>query len=255
MGSRCALKKIRNRLREIFGASVVSVIGRAELDEARGLLEAAKKASVEAIPYAHRIALALGLDSHKAVVEGPLKKLDRIFEKAIGKHDGQLDEVPDVGRLRILIEKPEDIVALRRQFVGRDGGLIQTHPTNKITVTEFQDNFLHPSSTGRIAVHIALDIRIPGQVDPVPYEIQVIHKDMVKTEIFTHDNYQQACRIERRAKAEGRSLTEDEEAAIEHYRESNRRRYLADALRLGLYELRHPRHKMGSPADLLHLVA
>jgi hypothetical protein len=255
MGSRCALKKIRNRLCEIFGASVASIIGAADLEEARELVENAKKASIEALLYAQKISKDLGLNSKEAVVEGPLKKLDRIFEKAIGKHDGHLDEVPDVGRLRILIEKPEDIEALRRRFVARNGEILEEHPSNKITVTEFQDNFLHPSSTGRIAIHIALDVRIPGQIDPVPYEIQVIHKDMVATEIFTHDNYQRACEIERKAKAECRKLTADESQAIEHYRESNRQRYMADALRLGLYDLRHPRHKMGSPSDLLHLVA
>lgn len=238
MGSRCAVKKIRGRLSEIFGSTLAAISGK-DINEARELIGNAKKASEIGIPYAESIALAIGL-SKESVVPGPLKKLERIFEKAIGKHAGQLEEVPDVGRLRILIEKPEDVIALRRMFVERQGTLKIVHPNNKITVTEFQDNFWEPSSTGRVAIHIGLDIRLSGSKS-VPYEIQVIHKDMVDTEKFTHNNYQRACDIERKAKGENRPLTADEADAIESYRKSNRERYLADSLNYNLFSLRQPK--------------
>lgn len=250
MGTRCAVKRIQKALAEIFGDAVE--LSREKLAKARELIGNARDAQVYAVPFAQKIALEIGL-AEAAVVPGPMKSLNRIFEKAIGKLNGYLEDVPDVGRLRILIEKPEDVIALRKMFLTPRGELKDAHPDNKITVTEFQDNFLHPSSTGRIAIHIGLEVKLSGNV-VVPYEIQVIHKDMVATERFTHDNYQRACEIERKAKAENRSLTKDEAEAAEHYRESNRRRYLADALHLDLYELRHHRHKIGSPTDLLHLV-
>lgn len=239
------VQRLRDGLSGIFGTHVVSSITKNEVKRVRTLQQDAAETTSIVKPFAEIIAQRLKLDPKAAVTEPRLKKLDRIFEKAIGRHSGQFEEVHDVIGLRILVEKPEDIMNLRKMFLGnspvyegRNGALLNHHPNNEITVREFEDFFLRPSSTGRVAVHMKLDVRLTGG-HSVPYEIQVIHKDMQDTEIFTHDNYQKAEEINRMAMSQKRPLTEDEKHAVEGYHASNRERYKADSLNYGLSDLRH----------------
>ncbi len=250
--SSCGLKTVRRRLYEIFGTRAADIT-RADVREARDLMEDAAVASELAMPYARRIAKELGLNPETAVVKGPIKKLDRIFEKAIGKLNGQLEQVPDVGRLRILIEGPEQVLALRRMFLDQRRSFTVMHPTNEVTVNEFEDFFWAPSKTGRVAIHLGLDVNLSGS-RRVPFEIQIIHRDMQETEQFTHDNYQKSCEIERKAKHENREPTENETSSMNAYRESNKQRYLADALRLNLYDLRMPSMRVNK-GEHLQLIA
>ena len=103
----------------------------------------------------------------------------------------------------------------------------------------FEDFYWRPSSTGRVGIHLTLDVKVQGR-GIVPVEIQIMHKDMVKTEDFTRDNYESAQLIRRQAMLENREPTAEELEAIEGYDASSRQRYAADCVRLDLLDLRRP---------------
>lgn len=197
------------------------------------------------MPYAKNLAKSIGLKVNAACKEAQPKRLYRIFYKAVTQYDKDITQVSDIGRMRLLVENAEQIEALRDKLLHQNrrykdtriGRLLDAHPTNEIKIKEVEDYYHYPSSTGRIGMHITLEVVIPGK-KVVPYEIQVLHKDMVETEDFTRSNYMNAQAIRRTALAEGRSLTAPEKKAIESYDASSRERYTADALKLGLFDLR-----------------
>lgn len=257
------LDRLERNLSRIWGGERrPDVLNKGNLERALTLQGDAGEVKKSALPYAKKIAKKLGLDPDEAVVDGPVKKLHRIFEKA-AKLDGQVEKVPDIARLRILIEKPEDIIRLRKMFLGgkpkyggegeRMGVLLDKHPQNDITVKEFEDYFHIPSSTGRVAVHIGLEVPLTS-TRSVPVEIQVIHKDMLGTESQTHGNYEKSCQIEQLAKKDGRPLTSEETEAIKFYKKSNESLYTADCFNYDLMKLRRPDHRIKA-APLLRIVS
>lgn len=235
-----SLRAVRKRLREIYGESCENTVTKTDMREAAQLKADAEKGVVLALPYAKFLARQLDIPETNVEI-GPMKTLARMFEKAIGKCDGQLDEINDVGRLRIPVDGPEDILTLRRMFgtEHRYGKFTPLHPNNSVTVTGIQDYYWEPSKTGRIAYHVDLDVAISGSKS-VGIEIQFVDKRMLGTEKATHLNYQKVTGIERAAKRNGRDLRADELETIEHYRESSRNMYLADAQNYGYDELRRP---------------
>lgn len=262
-----SLKSLELKLAPIFGAPPKDVVTKQNLIKALDLQDASEEAAAIVRPYAEFMARETGLDPNEAIIYGPTKTLPRIFSKAIGKFDGNVERVPDPGRLRELIESPENIRELRYMHLGshpryegdegRIGRVLDRHPTNEITIREFEDFFWIPSSTGRPAIHLGLDVKL-SSTRSVPYEIQFIHKGMLDTEDFTHNNYQKLSEIKRTAQREKRPLTANEASAIEMYQESNRNRYEADALHYDLVGLRHPklRHELHhSPLGQRHLMA
>jgi len=213
--------------------------------DALELSAGSKEAAKFVVPFARGLAKTLGLKSSAAVSDASTKLLKRIFSKAITQYEKIVSDVPDIGRMRLLIEKPEDIENLRNILLGanptytdkRIGDIVDKNPTNEITIDEVEDFYHVPSSTGRIGMHITLLVKIFGNII-VPFEIQVLHKDMVKTEELTRDNYMKAQEIKRVAKAQGRSLTESEQDSVDGYDASSRERYTADAIHLDLFDLR-----------------
>lgn len=199
-------------------------------------------------PFAKSLAKLIGLKADAACKEARPKQLFRIFFKAVTQYDKDISKVPDIGRMRLLVKGPDDIIRLRDQLLikgrhrhtnRRIGRLLDANPTNEITIKEVEDFYHDPSSTGRIGMHITLEVKIPGN-KIIPFEIQVMHEDMVETEDFTRSNYMNAQAIRRAALAENRALTATEQEAIDSYDASSRERYNADALRLGLFDLRRP---------------
>lgn len=243
MGYSTKAKKISGYLTHLFDKQITVTSASVEL--AHNIMGRSDEAAKIVIPYANHIINKISLKSAVAASETSCKKLMRIFEKAHGKFEGDVSKVPDVGRMRILIEKPEDIIALRKLYLGnnprytkdRIGVLKNQHPSNYIKVIEFEDFYHLPSSTGRMGIHIGLEVKVPGK-ETVKVEIQVLHKDMVNTEDFTRDNYMNAQLIRRTAKAENRVLTTDELTTIECYDSSSRERYTAEGIQYDLIGLR-----------------
>jgi hypothetical protein len=240
-------KTLSREISEKFG-ELVTITGeqvRIALDK----IHASDEALRLAIPYVNNVANEAGLEG--VTSEGHCKRLRRMFYKAVAKHDGQVEDVPDVGRFRLLVNGPDDIEKLRTYFFGnqpryyadpgekeaRKGVVQDKHPANKISIIEVEDYYHVPSSTGRMALHLNLEVKVAGK-DTVRVEVQVLHKDMVKTEDATRENYMEAQKIRRMAERENRELTEREEVAIESYDSASRDMYFAGAIQHDLIGLR-----------------
>lgn len=234
------LTSVRKQLSEIYGGSCTQLVTKSDIKYAQKLQEHAEKGMPYVLPYAQHIAREIGLEP-SAILPAPPKRISRIFEKAIGMHNNDLNEVGDVGRVRGLLNSYEDVLALRRFFGVRwgTGTFEHMHVNNHVSVDSVQDFFWEPTKTGRIAFHVNLNVTISGG-QSVGMEIQFIHKDMLQTELSTHLNYEKACAVERTAKKENRDLTAEQAESVAQYRESNRSAYLADALNYGMFHLRRP---------------
>ena len=257
--------KLTRKLRELFGEHTEQV-SPCDVDRAMDLMTGSEEATAKVIPYINHVLKQANLKNTSTVKEGPTKKLLRIFAKAVTQYNSRINDVPDIGRIRVEIETPEDIIALRKAFLGnvpqynsngRIGLLQDAHPTNDIAITEFEDFFRVPSSTGRMGLHIGLEVKLPGK-DKVKFEIQILHKGMIQTEDFTRDNYERAQMIKRAARNEGRQLTPNEAFTVKSYDTSSRERYTADGIKFNLIKLRRPdliaRHKADLPAPRLTVI-
>lgn len=231
-----------------------------QVKAAQEIISQANEAMDTVLPYIQGVLKSTGLKPSCAVQEGPCKLLERLIAKAIEKHDGDVTKVPDPHRLRILVDSADEIETLREFYVGlspqyyanfddnkgqaRLAMISDPHPHNHIRCNEFEDYFYVPSSTGRVAIHVGLTVRVPGKKE-VPFEIQILHKDMLDAEAFSRDNYVNAQELGRKIKlAIDKGTPSDDpkilqyERGIEAYNQSSKERYLADSIHHDVIKLR-----------------
>lgn len=216
-----------------------------DVKRAYKLTKNSAKATEIVTPYINNVLKAHNLKNSCHIKEGPCKRLIRIFAKKVGEDLHDIAEVPDVGRLRLLVADASDIEAIRKIFLGDDpqynkeriGNVLNKHPTNEISISEFEDYYHVPSETGRVAIHLTFHVKTDKNII-VPYEVQVMLESMEQTEEFTRDNYINKQEIRRAAKNEGRPLTTMENSALQAYEQSSKERYTADCRRYNLIKLR-----------------
>ena len=203
------------------------------------------------LPYIDKLANNMGLENLETVVEGPPKTLQRLFEKAHAKYDGDHTKISDVGRVRIVVSSIDDLLKFRHYFLGAEpkfdgpNGQLDLRPrikghgirTNDIDVKAFKDFYWEPDAKGRVAMHIKCNIRTQ---DNMPFEIQVVLSDMLITEDATRGNYLQRRMIEGLAQSENRSLTEMEKIELASLDANTWAQYTDDIERLGLSEIMRP---------------
>jgi hypothetical protein len=137
-----------------------------------------------------------GLFDDAEFQNGPLKTLDRAQAKIQGDYKGHHEEISDLARGRIIIDKPEQIEALRQYF---------SEHKEDLGIEKYKDRFAEPSDTGFRDINTKM--RLPnGHV----IEFRIEHRDMLEAAKATHDPYEEIQKIERRANSENRMLTEEE---------------------------------------------
>lgn len=129
-----------------------------------------------------------GLSPDEAIETGPVKKLNRIFEKAAHKYskgiadnvlEADLDRVPDVCRLRISFKKVPQFFAMTRAFDGSDPDNPVLNKLHELGFHDIyvEDNITQPKSHGYVSFYIKSKILTDDGVK-VPCEIQIQHEDM-----------------------------------------------------------------------------
>lgn len=194
------------------------------------------KAETFAIDLADKIMQIPSPDLH--VVNGPIKDLDRIFEKANGRYDGNLNEVNDIGRLRILFNDPTQFLAVRDLFnsdqkLDRFNNALRT---NGIEIVEFEDNYLEPKAHGYIGSNLIIAIDL-GKGRLENFEIQFMHENMQLTDKITHATYEEQRSIIEQADEENRNMSNEEEQIVIGYQVAGANLYKADARHYGLISL------------------
>lgn len=190
--------------------------------------------------YARDLAEEIGLPVETSVKMGPIKTLSRIWEKAIGKYQGQVEKICDICRERLLISSPDDVLALRRMFdPRRENEFSERWKGRGIHPVEFEDYFAKPSSTGFRGINIKLAVDM-GKGRYHVCELQVVHKDMLKTLDITHVLFEEIRTLEGAAAAKDRDLSAFDQDKVREMKEETIRLHEEDAVALGLKDLEIP---------------
>ena len=200
------------------------LLGRAEMSQER--LER----------YARALAEDMGLMPDMAVSRGPLKNLQRIFDKANGRLGGDITQVKDIARARILFETPEQMLKAREMLTSPQAPFHKLWSKRGVEVVEFSDHYLDPKSHGYIGAHLTVKVDL-GKGRQGFYEIQFMHKDMQLTDMKTHQMYEHLRRIEENAVAMGRPLSHVERNRMDNLKQQITQMYQDDAKKYGLVSL------------------
>lgn len=240
-----------------------------QVEIAQGIIAKSSEVKDTVLPYVYGVLKTTGLKPSCAIEEGPCKLLERMIEKSIYGYDGDVTKVPDPHRLRIWVDSADDVETLREYFVGQSpqyykkdpedhkceprlATIMDAHPHNHIRCDEFEDYFHVPSSSGRVAIHVGLSVRVPGKQN-VPFETQILHKRMLEAEKFSRNNYTQSQELRRKLNSlleqgvlESDPQIQQYRTGIAAYNNSSQERYLADSINNDLIRLRR--------IDLQHVV-
>lgn len=180
------------------------------------------------------LAEELGLDPYTNVVRGPVKDMERIFEKA-ARYDNNLQEIPDLCRVRILFNNPSQVL-LARALLKNGSAFVNNLDQKSLHFVEADDSFFEPKQHGFRGFQIIFNMDL-GKNRMVKGEIQLLHENMQQTDQISHTLYEEIRSIEDRARGQDRDLNANEKAAISGYYKTNKALYDADAKNYGLYIL------------------
>jgi hypothetical protein len=126
----------------------------------------------------------------------PIKDLERIQDKVTGDYGGDHTRVADMVRGRLLVETPEQIQIVRNEIAALQENL---------GIVKVKDFYAEPLKTHFRTLNT--QVRLPnGHVA----EFRIDQHDMALAGEEAHKLYEEIQEIERTAKAENRSLTENE---------------------------------------------
>ncbi len=129
--------------------------------------------------------------------QGPVKEIDRTAAKLLDKN-GNFDQskaagVTDIVRGRIVIDTPEQIMAIRQI-------LADENSRKEMGIVNVKDRFAVPSDTHYRDIN--LTVQLPnGHLA----EIQINQRDMLAAADFTHDSYEDADAIAKRSNGQFQS--------------------------------------------------
>ena len=192
--------------------------------------------------YISALSDELGLPQELHVKMGPIKNLDRIFEKAAGRKDGRFDDICDICRGQFLIDSPEDVERLRMLLrPGRKSSAFnELWESRGAKIVAYDDYFAKPTKTGFRGINVTLEISGIGKGRKHYVEMQVVHRDMLGDLKTTHELYSQKRTLVEGAKAAGRPLSEEQKAVAEYYNTEALRIHNEAAAALGLDSLETP---------------
>lgn len=213
--------------------------GRQTTNNVNTLIRHAEQARATFKRYVMALAEEVGLHDEINVNMGPIKNLERIFEKAAGRKEGRFDDICDICRGQLMIDSPEDVKAIRKLLrPGRKStGFNKTWENRDIRIESYDDYFAKPTKTGFRGMNITLEIGGIGKGRKHYVELQIVHRDMKEALATTHMLYSQKRELEESAEACGQELTEDQKAVVDYYMDEAKRIHEAESERLGLYIL------------------
>lgn len=158
------------------------------------------------------------LDPDNAVVMGPTKTKDRIIEKAVARYDGDVFQVSDGCRNRILIDDPAQVKMMKAAV--HSPQFISNCASKGIKITSVEDLFEKPTATGYRALVVKTEIDL-GKGRSQLAETVVMPRGWVEDYETTHAYLEQIRLLKDLAKAQNRENSTHEKSIIsEHTREA-----------------------------------
>ncbi len=214
------------------------------------LIKRSEQARSQLCRYARALCYELGLDPNLAIVEGPVKTLKRVFEKAANKYNGDISQVPDLCRLRILFDDPKQIETFRKIF----GPGKNSHPFHERMekknyylaskenpeIDDIEDFFEWPKAHGYVGINLNVVIYLNKYPEPIPCEIQIQHKNMQDTYEASRVLYKKMRPLTDKLDG-GLELGPDETEKLESLRKENIELFRKALIDLDLLDLVNPR--------------
>jgi hypothetical protein len=182
------------------------------------------------------------LDPANSVVMGPPKTRDRIVEKAVARYEGDVFQVSDGCRNRILIDDPSQVKQLK-DVITRPS-FLENCLAKGITVTSVEDFFEYPTVTRYRALVVKTEINL-GKGRTQKAETVVMPRGWVEEYEKTHKYLEDSRSLLDLAKAQQREPTAHEVSVIDkHNREAIEiHEYLAETDGYAALELFRPEKK------------
>lgn len=216
--------------------------------------KAAEQARSPLNKFQTHLAKFIGATPETDIVRPRIKNLDRIFEKAAGRCDGDINQLTDICACRILFNDNKQIHTLRELA---DYWLKwETHPTKvpyrsfiknwedkEFRITEIDDNFAKPKKHGYRGMNLTVMVPLNKNRSQL-CEIQIMHEQMQLTDKITHAAYEAIRSTKEKAVAQGRELSDEEREMVENYMQTIKTIYDGDASNYGLKSLEIPTPSM-----------
>lgn len=198
----------------------------------------AQMASSGVEKFARELALVLDIDPDINYQRAALKKMGRIMEKARNKYEGDVRSICDIARGRILFDDPDQIHTLRSMMKAgkKTHPFIQKWAERGIYLVHFEDCFENPKSSGYVGINMKLSIDL-GKGRHHICELQLMHRDMVHTDMESRRLYERIRLVTDQAQAQGRELTDQEQKRVGTMQKENRALYAQAISRCDLFGL------------------
>lgn len=206
--------------------------------DAKKLVCHAEQARSSVLKLARAIAIELDLDPDLSVAMGPIKTLERIWQKAAGRKQGRVDHVTDICRERLKVESVKDIIELRR--MSRNPDFYKEWEDKGVKIVEFEDYFAYPNERGFRGINMLLHVDL-GKGRYHICELQVIHRDMEATLNASHTYHEMIRDMKEQANAQKRTLDKKELDSIAALEKQSQELHREDAQRLNLHLLEAPK--------------
>ncbi|PZO82917.1 MAG: hypothetical protein DI626_09550 [Micavibrio aeruginosavorus] len=152
-------------------------------------------------------------------VLGPAKEKKRLIEKAVARYDGDVFQVSDATRSRILIDNPKSLKTIKDTIMSVD--FRRQYLERGINVLSVEDFFEKPTQTKWRGLVIKTEIDI-GKGRTQKAETVVIPRGWVDDYETTHTYLENIRALKDRAQAQNRKLSRDETQVVEKYTEMSK---------------------------------
>ena len=151
------------------------------------------------------------LDPDNAVVMGPTKSKDRFIEKAVARYNGDVFQVSDGCRNRILIDDPSQVKMMKA--VINSPQFVENCESKGIKITSVEDLFEKPTATGYRALVVKTEIDL-GKGRSQLAETVIMPRGWTEEYETTHVYLEQIRTLKDLAKAQNRENTPHESSII-----------------------------------------
>lgn len=172
----------------------------------------------------------MNMDAASSVVMGPIKKEERIIQKAIARYDGDVTQVSDVVRSRVRIDSPAQVKHIKDLLGSQE--FRKSLREKGVEILSVEDSFAAPKDTGWRGIVLKTEIDL-GKGRSQKAETIFIPRGWFEDYETTHTYLENIRALKDMAKAQGRDLTSKEAKQVENYKAMARETHAELAARDG----------------------
>lgn len=207
---------------------------------AETVLRNSQQARSTHLKFSDALCKETALKAENTVIMGPPKEKSRLIEKAVARYEGDIFQVSDATRSRILIDSPKEIKLLKDVLNSPD--FKKQCVERNVTILSVEDLFEKPTETGWRAVVVKTEIDI-GKGRTQKAETVIMPRGWIDEYDTTHTYLTNIRSLKDRAKAQNRDLSHDEKQVVVKYTDMAQKIHTEIAMRDGYMPLLQNRYE------------